>query len=89
MEAEWPRRQARFTTAQPERVRKICELERLNSRIAGMFWRWRLRGMLLAMDACRGQRDGTTRDLMLPSTLTKRLINHARPNDVTEGYAAD
>ena len=26
---------------------------------------------------------------MLPSTLTKRLVNHARPNDVTEGYAAD
>jgi len=21
--------------------------------------------------------------------LTKRLVNHARPNDVTEGYAAD
>ncbi len=29
------------------------------------------------------------RDLMLPATLTKRLVNHARPNDVTEGYAAD
>ena len=29
------------------------------------------------------------RELMLPSTLTKRLVNHARPNDVTEGYAAD
>ena len=27
--------------------------------------------------------------LMLPSALTKRLVNHARPNDVTEGYAAD
>ena len=26
---------------------------------------------------------------MLPSALTKRLVNHARPNDVTEGYAAD
>ena len=26
---------------------------------------------------------------MLPSSLTKRLVNHARPNDVTEGYAAD
>ena len=23
------------------------------------------------------------------TTLTKRLVNHARPNDVTEGYAAD
>ena len=29
------------------------------------------------------------RDLMLPPSLTKRLVNHARPNDVTEGYAAD
>ena len=27
-----------------------------------MFWRWRLRGMLLAMDACRGRRDGTASD---------------------------
>ena len=29
------------------------------------------------------------RDLMLPHVLTKRLVNHAPPNDVTEGYAAD
>ena len=29
------------------------------------------------------------RELMLPQTLTKRLVNHARTNDVTEGYAAD
>ena len=29
------------------------------------------------------------RDLMLPTALTQRLVNHARPNDVTEGYAAD
>ena len=29
------------------------------------------------------------RDLLLPRTLTKRLVNHARPNDITEGYAAD
>ena len=26
---------------------------------------------------------------MLPTSLTKRLVNHARPQDVTEGYAAD
>ena len=26
--------------------------------------------------------------MLLPS-LTKRLVNHARPNDVTQGYAAD
>ena len=29
------------------------------------------------------------RELMLPRSLTKRLVNHARPGDVTEGYAAD
>ena len=29
------------------------------------------------------------RDQMLPHALTKRLVNHAPPNDVTEGYAAD
>lgn len=29
------------------------------------------------------------RELMLARSLTKRLVNHARPNDVTEGYAAD
>ena len=26
---------------------------------------------------------------MLPRSLTKRLVNHARPGGVTEGYAAD
>ena len=29
------------------------------------------------------------RELLLPRSLTKRLLNHARPSDVTEGYAAD
>ena len=29
------------------------------------------------------------RELMLLRSLTKRLVNHARPSDVTEGYAAD
>ena len=29
------------------------------------------------------------RELMLPRSLTKRLVNHARPSDITEGYAAD
>ena len=29
------------------------------------------------------------RDLMLPESLVKRLVNHAPPEDVTEGYAAD
>ena len=26
---------------------------------------------------------------MLPRSLTKRLVNHSRGSDVTEGYAAD
>ena len=26
---------------------------------------------------------------MLHPSLTKRLVNHPRPNDLTEGYAAD
>ena len=29
------------------------------------------------------------RELILPRSLTKRLVNHARPGDVTKGYAAD
>ena len=29
------------------------------------------------------------RELMLPRSLTERLVNRARPDDVTEGYAAD
>ena len=29
------------------------------------------------------------RELMLPRSLTKQLVNRARPADVTEGYAAD
>ncbi len=29
------------------------------------------------------------RELMLPRSLTKRLVNHARDDDITEGYAAD
>ena len=29
------------------------------------------------------------RDLLLPRSLTKRLVNHARSGDITEGYAAD
>ena len=29
------------------------------------------------------------RELMLPRSLMKRLVNHARPSDVAEGYAAN
>ena len=30
-----------------------------------------------------------SRDLMLPVSLTKRLVSHARQQDFTDGYAAD
>ena len=29
------------------------------------------------------------RDLLLPRSLTKRLVNHARSDDITDAYAAD
>ena len=29
------------------------------------------------------------RELMLPRSLTKRVVNHSRPQDLTEGYSAD
>ena len=29
------------------------------------------------------------RELLLPRSLTKRLVNHSRGSDATEGYAAD
>ena len=44
------------------------------------FWFHGLRNCFITVDE---------RELMLPPSLTKRLVNHARPNDVTEGYAAD
>ena len=28
-------------------------------------------------------------NLLLPLSLTKRLVNHTRPSDITESYAAD
>ena len=45
-----------------------------------MFWFHGLRNCFITV---------AERELMLPSSLTKRLVNHARPNDVTKGYAAD
>ena len=59
-----------------------------------------LRGSMNASAKRRGPASGFTglrnafitvveRELMLPRSLTKRMVNHARPSDVTEGYAAD
>ena len=44
------------------------------------FWFHGLRNSLISV---------AERELILPRSLTKRLVNHARSHDVTEGYAAD
>ena len=38
---------------------------------------------------CFPSRTGTTGHTVLPRSLTKRLVDHPRPSDVTEGRAAD
>ena len=59
-------------------------MQHLNARIGeaggARFWFHALRNCFISV---------ADRDLMLPPSLTKRLVNHARPQDVTEGYAAD
>ena len=60
------------------------ELQQLHARITATggvkFWFHALRNCFITV---------AERELMLPRSLTKRLVNHARPSDVTEGYAAD
>ena len=62
----------------------VQDIHHLYSRISkagnARFWFHGLRNCFITV---------AERELMLPSSLTKRLVNHARPNDVTEGYAAD
>ena len=62
----------------------VEELQSLYARIeragGARFWFHALRNCFITV---------AERELMLPRSLTKRLANHARPNDVTEGYAAD
>ena len=59
-------------------------MQHLNARIGeaggAKFWFHALRNCFITV---------ADRELMLPGSLTKRLVNHARPQDVTEGYAAD
>ena len=59
-------------------------MQHLNARIGeaggAKFWFHALRNCFISV---------ADRDLMLPPSLTKRLVNHSRPQDVTEGYAAD
>ena len=62
----------------------IANLSHLYARIGAAggakFWYHGLRNAFITV---------AERDLLLPRTLTKRLVNHSRPGDVTEGYAAD
>ena len=62
----------------------VEEVQHLHARITkaggAKFWFHALRNCFVTV---------AERELMLPRSLTKRLVNHARPGDVTEGYAAD
>ena len=62
----------------------VVELQHLHRRIsrsAGIkFWFHGFRNVFITV---------AERELMLPRSLTKRLVNHVRGSDVTEGYAAD
>ena len=62
----------------------IAELSFYHGRIGAAggakFWYHGLRNCFITV---------AERELMLPSSLTKRLVNHAPPGDITEGYAAD
>ena len=63
---------------------RIMTLQQLNARIGEEggtnFWFRALRNCFITV---------ADPELMLPTSLNKRLVNHARPQDVTEGYAAD
>jgi len=62
-------------------IQDIRHLYPLISRTGGVkFWFHALRNCFITV---------AEREMMLPRSLTKRLVNHARPSDVTEGYAAD
>ncbi len=62
-------------------VEELYHLYGRISRAAGTkFWFHGLRNAFISV---------AERELMLPRSLTKRLVNHARHTDVTEDYAAD
>jgi len=62
----------------------VADIVRLNSEFTekggARFWFHGLRNAFITV---------AERELILPRSLTKRLVNHVRPGDVTEGYAAD
>ena len=73
-----------FPSILPGTLGHIADLSHLYGRIgeAGgtRFWYHGLRNVFITV---------AERDLLLPHALTRRLVNHAPPTDVTEGYAAD
>ena len=54
--------------------------QRISETAGAKFWYHGLRNCFITV---------AERDLLLPRSLTKRLVNHARSRDITEGYAAD
>ena len=59
----------------------LCHLySRIGAAAGTKFWYHGLRNVFITV---------AERNLLLPPSLTKRLVNHAPPSDVTEGYAAD
>ena len=67
-----------------EHLHKVSNWQYLYSRIGKVgganFWFHGLRNSFITI---------AERELMLPPSLTKRPVNHARSDDVTEGYPAD
>ena len=55
-------------------------MRRSARRVGPGFWFHALRNCFITV---------AERELMLPRSLTKRLVNHARSSDITEGYAAE
>ena len=70
--------------SETSRSGRLVTLQQLNARIGeaggAKFWFHALRNCFITV---------ADRELMLPTSLTKRLVNHARPRDVTERYASD
>lgn len=63
---------------------RLESIQHLNARIGeaggAKFWFHALRNCFIT---------AADRELMLPTSMTKRLVNHAPSNNVTEGYAAN
>ena len=69
--------------SETSRLARIMALRQLNTRIdeagGAKFWFRVPRNCFITV---------ADRELMLPTSLAKRLVNHVRPRDLREGYAA-